>query len=215
MLRPDLGGGPAAREPGLGTGRGGDVTGSANSFLSARRNRGGRGAWFTKRDPHVRIGLRLSLHEAVAGLGPGQDLRLLIIENEFTAIGFDREYGVTVALLVAYDGDEQSFARPASLHEHAALEQHIVFAVTVAVVRIIPALDHAPMLEVGHRLDRLVHLGIDFEHVGPRPGGEDHVPRLGGPGRALGAIFYAEFDPADRRACGLPDRRVNRALGLE
>jgi len=32
MLRPDLGGDPAAREPGLGTGRGGDVTGSANSF---------------------------------------------------------------------------------------------------------------------------------------------------------------------------------------
>ena len=57
MLRPDLGGGPAAREPGLGTGRGGDVTGSANSFLSARRNRGGRGTWFAKRDPRVRIGL--------------------------------------------------------------------------------------------------------------------------------------------------------------
>ena len=31
-----LGGGPAAREPGLGTGRGGDVTGSANSFLCQR-----------------------------------------------------------------------------------------------------------------------------------------------------------------------------------
>ena len=28
-LRPALGGGPAAREPGLGTGRGGDVTGYA------------------------------------------------------------------------------------------------------------------------------------------------------------------------------------------
>ena len=61
------------------TGRGGDVTGSANSFLSACRNRVGRGAWFTKGDPRVRIGLRLSLHEAVAGLGPGQDLRLLIV----------------------------------------------------------------------------------------------------------------------------------------
>ena len=31
-VRPDLGGDPAAREPGLGTGRGGDVTGNANSF---------------------------------------------------------------------------------------------------------------------------------------------------------------------------------------
>src|SRR5215475_14450808 len=181
-LRPDLGEGPAAREPSLGTGRGGDVTGSANSFLSARRNRGGRGAWFTKRDPHVRIGLRLSLHEAVAGLGPGQDLRLLIVENEFTAIGFDREHGVTVALLVAYDGDEQGLARPASLHEHATLEPHIVFAVTVAVVRFMPALDRAPMHSVGHRLNRLVLLGIDWQHGVPRPGGEDHVPRHGGPG---------------------------------
>ena len=35
-VRPDLGGDPAAREPGLGTGRGGDVTGSANSFSSQR-----------------------------------------------------------------------------------------------------------------------------------------------------------------------------------
>ena len=43
-VRPDPGGGPAAREPGLGTGRGGDVTGSANSCpfsakkLSAERS---------------------------------------------------------------------------------------------------------------------------------------------------------------------------------
>ena len=35
-VRPDLGGDPAAREPGLGTGRGGDVTGNANSFLCQR-----------------------------------------------------------------------------------------------------------------------------------------------------------------------------------
>src|SRR5262245_56924215 len=32
-MRPGPGGGPAAREPDLGTGRGGDVTGSANSCL--------------------------------------------------------------------------------------------------------------------------------------------------------------------------------------
>src|SRR6476469_10339567 len=151
MLRPDLGGGPAAREPALGTGRGGDVTGRA--LVAARRSRGGRGAWFTKRDPHVRIGLRLAFYEAVAGLGPRQDLRLLIVENEFAAIGLHREYGVTVSLLVAHEGDQQSFARPASLHQHAALEQHVVLAVTVSVVGIIPALDHTPMLEVGHRLD--------------------------------------------------------------
>src|SRR5262245_66028013 len=95
-LRPDLGEGPAAREPSLGTGRGGDVTGSANSFLSARRNRGGRGAWFTKRDPNVRIGLRLSLHEEVGGFGPGRVLRLLIVGYEFNTIGFLRCIGDTV-----------------------------------------------------------------------------------------------------------------------
>src|SRR5262249_60378609 len=106
MLRPDLGEGPAAREPGLGTGRGGDVTGSANSFLSGRRNRGGRGAWFTKRDPHGRVGLRFSLPEAVAGLGPGQDLRLLIFWKEFSAIGFDPGHGGAVRLPVRGDGAE-------------------------------------------------------------------------------------------------------------
>src|SRR5215813_13928798 len=112
-MRPDLGGDPAAREPGLGTGRGGDVTGSANSFFfSARRDGGGRDARFAERNPQVWIGLRLPLDEAVAGLGPGQDLRLLIVENELAAVRFDREHGVSVALLVAHDGDEQGFARP-------------------------------------------------------------------------------------------------------
>jgi hypothetical protein len=37
MVRPAPGGGPAAREPGLGTGRGGDVTGSAISLFSFLR----------------------------------------------------------------------------------------------------------------------------------------------------------------------------------
>jgi hypothetical protein len=52
----------------------------------------------SKRNPNVRIGLRLALHEAVAGLGSGQGLRLLIVENEFTAIGLDRQHSAAVAL---------------------------------------------------------------------------------------------------------------------
>ena len=36
-VRPALGGEPAAREPGLGTGRGGDVTGDAELLVSFQR----------------------------------------------------------------------------------------------------------------------------------------------------------------------------------
>src|SRR6476659_8810023 len=91
-------------------------------FFSAGGNGGGGPARLVERNQNVRIGLRLALHKAVAGLRPGQDLRLLIVENEFAAIGLDRQHSVAVALFVAHDRDEQRLARPARLHEHAALE---------------------------------------------------------------------------------------------
>src|SRR3982074_162924 len=57
-----------------GTGRGGDVTGSRVSLLGlsviAGGGSGDRGAAVAKRDPHIGIALRLTLDEAVSGLGP-------------------------------------------------------------------------------------------------------------------------------------------------
>src|SRR5262245_9638162 len=146
-------------------------------ILSARGD-SRRRARFAKRNPKIWIGLRLSFYEPVARPGPRQDLGLLIIENELAAISLHSKDRVTVALLVANDSNKQCLARPACLHEQAALQQHVVFTVAVAVVGIIPALDHAPMLEIGHRLDRLIDPRIDPHHVDPGLGGEDHIPRL-------------------------------------
>src|SRR6185503_14351653 len=111
--------------------------------LSARRNNRGRGGRFAKQDPGVRVGLRLTLHKAIAGPLPRQDLRFLIIENEFATIGLDRQHGMAVAFLVAHDGDEQRLTRPSSLHQHAPLEQNVILAVTEPVVRIVPAFNDA------------------------------------------------------------------------
>src|ERR1700677_3789231 len=71
------------REPGLGTGRGGDVTGLANSFsfVSARGRSRRRRAGFTERDPQVGVCLRLPLDETVTGVRPGQNLIVLVIED--------------------------------------------------------------------------------------------------------------------------------------
>src|SRR5262249_42125043 len=89
---------PAAREPGLGTGRGGDVTGVAEllclSRTSARRRRCGRWgrARFAERDPDVRVALRLTLHEAVAGVAPEQHVLGLVIEDVVALVGLHRQH---------------------------------------------------------------------------------------------------------------------------
>src|SRR6185503_8069746 len=106
---------------------------------SARRGGGGdRRARIAERDPVVRIVLRLALDEAVAGVRPEQNLLFLIVEDEVALVGLDREYGVAIALLVAHHGDQERLARPAGLHQHAALEQHVIFAVALAVIGIGP-----------------------------------------------------------------------------
>src|SRR5882724_12645855 len=87
-----------------GTGRGGDVTGSRVSlFLCLVRDRGRAGggnrrAAIAKRDPYVGIALRLTLDEAVAGLGPGHDVLILVVEDEFTLVGLHGQHGVAFAL---------------------------------------------------------------------------------------------------------------------
>src|ERR1700730_683483 len=64
-----------------GTGRGGDVTGSRVSVISlsavAGAGSGNRRAVVAKRDPYIRVALRLTLDKAVAGLGPGHDVLVL------------------------------------------------------------------------------------------------------------------------------------------
>src|SRR3954452_3552591 len=65
-----------------GTGRGGDVTGSRVSVISlvfAGAGSGDRRLRVAERDPYIEIALRLPLHEAVAGVGPGQHGLVLVV----------------------------------------------------------------------------------------------------------------------------------------
>src|SRR5580693_2811370 len=74
-----------------GTGRGGDVTGSRVPLFPCSVIAGARGggcrAAVAERDPYVRIALRLTLDEAVAGLGPGHDVLILVVEDELSLVG--------------------------------------------------------------------------------------------------------------------------------
>src|SRR3954468_9394530 len=61
-----------------GTGRGGDVTGSRNSVTRLACAGGGdRVSTIAECDPYIGIALRLTLDEAVAGLGPCHDVFIL------------------------------------------------------------------------------------------------------------------------------------------
>src|SRR5579885_483222 len=50
-----------------------------------------RRAIVAERDPHIRIGLRLALDEVVAGLRPGENFVLLVVEDIFAFVGANRE----------------------------------------------------------------------------------------------------------------------------
>src|SRR3954447_20002629 len=118
-----------ARANRSGTGRGGDVTGRVSlSFVSTDlllvpcAGGGDRRLGVAERDPDIRIALRLALDEAVAGLRPGNDVLVLIVENELALVCLRRQHRVSFALLVANDGDEQGLARPSGIDQHLALQ---------------------------------------------------------------------------------------------
>src|ERR1700758_4578381 len=77
---------------GLGRGgvgmRPGRVTPVSSTILCAGR-RNGR-AVVAERDPDILVALRLPFDEAVAGLGPGQDVFVLVVENELALVGLHR-----------------------------------------------------------------------------------------------------------------------------
>src|SRR5450755_2510447 len=95
-LRPALGGELAARDPVWdGEGWGCDrVAGPVISLLSVVAGAGGgeRRAAVAKGDPYVRIALRLTLDEAVAGLGPGYDVLVLVVENELSLVSLHGQH---------------------------------------------------------------------------------------------------------------------------
>src|SRR5260370_38417682 len=88
-----------------------------------------------KRDPYIRIALRLTLDETVSSLGPGHDGFVLVVEDELALVGLYRQHRVAVALLVAHHRDQQRLARPPGADQHLALHQHGVLAVALATRR--------------------------------------------------------------------------------
>src|ERR1700761_3814860 len=92
-LRPGFGGSLAAREPVWdGEGWGCDrVACSIIPLLSARAGGRDRRVDTAQRDPDVGIALRLTLDEAVAGIGPGHDAFVLVVEHELALVGLHRQ----------------------------------------------------------------------------------------------------------------------------
>src|SRR5450631_1370550 len=209
-LRPALGGGLAARDPVWdGEGWGCDRVACLRLSLSviARAGGGDRGTAVAQRDPYVRIALRLTLDEAVSGLGPGHDRLVLVVEDELALVALDGQYRVAFALLVAHHRDQQRLARPAGVDQHFALQQHVVLAVAVTVGRDRPFLDHAPMIHVGHRLNGLVDPVVDPQQIPPGRLRHHDIAWLRRAAAALAGIFGTELNPADRRARGVAEAR--------
>ena len=102
----------------------------------------------------------MALDKPVARVRPEQDIRINVVEDIISLVGCHRQHGMTFAL-ATHHGQEQRLAWPAGLDQHAALQQCIVLAVTVAVIRICPAFDHASVFEIGQWFDPLVDPMVD------------------------------------------------------
>src|SRR6266481_339056 len=126
-LRPALGGELAAREPVWdGEGWGCDRVAGLRYlllFISVGTGGGDGRAAVAKRNPYVRVVLRLALDEAVTGLGPEHDFFGLIVEDELALVAFHGQNRMAFAHLVAHHRDQQRFARPAGVDQHLALQQ--------------------------------------------------------------------------------------------
>src|SRR5579884_1504901 len=73
-----------------------------------------------------------------------------------------------VAFEVPDDRHQQGLAREAEVDKQLALIERIDLAIALAVVRIVPMVEHrAPMLEIGDRLDRLIDGAIDPINLRP------------------------------------------------
>src|SRR5215210_3239782 len=105
------------------------------------------------------------------------------------------------------------------LDEQLALEKLVVLAIAETIVRETPMVHHAPMLEVRHRLDTLVHAAIDRYDHAPDLGREREDRGFGNIHGALGRIPFAEIGPSGNGtgAAGTVERlggRRQRSQGL-
>ncbi len=91
---------------------------------------------------------------------------MFVVENEITAFGAGRHDGMAFAFFIRYNRDQQGACRPATLDKHTALEQHLIFAITLF-VGIGPAFNFTIEFLIGNGLDDAVDEGIDGHQLVP------------------------------------------------
>lgn len=149
--------------------------------------------------PLILVRRRLTFDEGQARARPGQDFVDLIVKNEFSAIGDDRQDSVSSPFPIDNHRDEQRREGPSAPQELAALFQNIVFAIPLPGRRVSPALDNAKLIEVNDRLDRFVKSEVHLDQL--CPAGVIQVGRQSS-GRtrcAFSGVVRAKLGPANRR----------------
>ncbi|KIU01615.1 hypothetical protein QU38_00725, partial [Staphylococcus aureus] len=112
---------------------------------------------------------RLALQIVIARFVPRLDLRFQIVEDIVAPVGAHGQNRMAFAIHLAHDGDQQRADGQAALHQHPALEQHVVFAVAdiADLVGIAPIFLDAVDFHVRGRLDIRVDLGVDLNQLRP------------------------------------------------
>src|SRR5215204_771287 len=100
---------------------------------------------------------------------------------------------------VKNDGHPQGTAGEPSLNEQLALEELDVLAIARTIIRVVPAVHHAPMLLVRDGLDRGVHTLVDAGQGLPEVRGQADRLWLGLVDGTLGWQPLAEAHPSGCR----------------
>ena len=178
-----------------------------SAFACSARYVSRGGGRFADRDPGVHVRLALAFDETIAGLPPTLHVVAEIIEHEVAVIRAQREDRVALVVLVLDDGHQQRLRREALLGEQLALQQRVILAVALAVGRVVPLVDDAPVIHVRDGFDVLVHPAIDALDFLERLGGQFDIARHGGACVAFALVALAKIDPAVGNAGDAADRR--------
>lgn len=116
-----------------------------------------------------------------------------------------RQNGMTSIVFVPDDREQQGLFGEAHGDQHLALQDCEIFAITVAVLWIVPPVSHAPVISVRLRLNRGVGPSVDRNEF--QPCIQIHVQCANTFGLALtfSRIAYAVICPFDWRFRRIPD----------
>ena len=106
----------------------------------------------------------------MAGVIPEENLVPLVVEDKLALVQHNGQHRMTLISTVKRGGDEEDLFRETRLYEQSALEEDIVLAVAIAVIRVGPFFDDSVMFEVGYRLDATVDPLVDVHQVAPHSG---------------------------------------------